>query len=274
VTQPALPGRACSTLPQADVVQSRVTSEVWRDMTPPDPTPSPRLTREEFASLVTHELRNPLNAMTGWLHLLSADTAPRPEAAQRALGGLRRALDQQLALIDTLGRVLRLIDGGRAGRTEPVELGALLAACADVLGPAAQAAGRDVRVECAAAPCWVDGSRAALLEALRTLGTFALRHGQPGAPLVLGLQGGSAEPVLRIEIDEGEDGGLSIWNGFNSGGRLSLDLLHALLSIEAQGARVAASGDGRVGDTLLIRFDDGATAPSADAMPISARPRS
>ena len=29
------------------------------------------LTGDELASMVTHELRNPLNAMAGWLHLMS-----------------------------------------------------------------------------------------------------------------------------------------------------------------------------------------------------------
>ncbi|MCX7229229.1 MAG: hypothetical protein NTW15_09480 [Burkholderiales bacterium] len=234
-------------------------------MTPPDPARAVRMTREEFASLVTHELRNPLNAMTGWLHLLSADASMCTESSQRALGGLRRALDQQLALIDTLGGVLRLVDGERLERVEPLELGALLDACAQALQPAADAAGRDIRVERTDRASWRPGDRAALLAALRTLGAHALRHGMPGATLVLGLGGPADAPVLRIGIDEGDEGGLSIWNGFRTGGRLPLDLLHAMLIAEAHGAHIGPSGDGRVGDTLLIRFDDGAAGSAGDA---------
>ncbi len=241
-------------------------------MDSPDPARSLRMTREEFASLVTHELRNPLNAMTGWLHLLSADSAPRTEPAQRALGGLRRALEQQLALIDTLGGVLRLVDGERLERVEPLELGALLDACAQALRPAAKAAGRDVCVERAGAAAWLPGDRGALLAALRTLGAYALRHGVPDAPLVLGLDGPADSPVLRIGIDEGDDGGRSIWNGFRTVARLPLDLLHAMLTAEAHGARIAPSGEGRVGDTLLIRFGDGAARSAGDARK-SGRPR-
>jgi len=266
VSLPALlSGASPASLP-ADVVQSRLTSQGWRDMIPSDPAPALRMTRDEFASLVTHELRNPLNAMTGWLHLLSADPAPRTESAQRALAGLRRALDQQLALIDTLGRVLRLIEGERVRNGEPVELGGLLEACAEVLGPTARSAGREVRIEQAGGPSRIEGDRGALLEALRTLGTYAIRHGVPGAPLVLGLGVAGEARVVRVGIDEGRDGGLSIWNGFGSGGRLSLDLLHAMLTAEAHGARVGPSGEGRVGDVLLIRFDSGA-ASAADSAP-------
>ena len=268
---PALPGGAPSA-PPADVVQSCVASYGWRDMDSPDPARSLRMTREEFASLVTHELRNPLNAMTGWLHLLSADPAPRAEPAQRALGGLHRALAQQLALIDTLGGVLRLVDGERLERVEPLELGALLDACAQALRPAAEAAGRDVRVERAGAPSWRPGDRGALLAALRTLGAYALRHGVPGAPLVLGLDGPADSPVLRIGIDEGDDAGLSIWSGFRTVSRLPLDLLHAMLTAEAHDARIGPSGEGRVGDSLLIRFDGGA-AGSAGNAPRPGRPR-
>lgn len=269
---PTLLGGAPTARPPADVVQSCVASTVWRDMTPCEPASPLRMTRDEFASLVTHELRNPLNAMTGWLHLLSAEPAPRAQAAQRALGGLRRALDQQLVQIDTLGRVLRMLGGEHVDRTEPVELGGLLSASAEALRPVADAAGRTVRVELAGRAVWIAGDRGALLSTLMSLGAYALRHGLPGAPLVLGLDGSADEPVLRVGIDEGDDGGLSVWNAFGSSGRLPLDLLHAMLIAEAHGARVGTSGEGRVGDVLLIRFEHGAAAPGGDtSMPV-ARP--
>ncbi len=269
---PTLLGGAPTVRPPADVVQSCVALMVWRDMSPCEPASSSRMTRDEFASLVTHELRNPLNAMTGWLHLLSAEPAPRAQAAQRALGGLRRALDQQLAQIDTLGRVMRMLGGERVDRTEPVELGGLLSASAEALRSVADAAGRTVRVEIAERAVWIAGDRGALLSTLTSFGAYGLRHGLPGAPLVLGLDGSAHEPVLRVEIDEGDEGGLSVWNAFGSGGRLALDLLHALLTAEAHGARVSTSGEGRVGDVLLIRFEHGATAPDGHESMPTARP--
>lgn len=231
-------------------------------MDPSDSAPPLRLTRDEFASLVTHELRNPLNAMNGWLHLLSADPAPRDEGARKAIAGMRRALDQQVALIDTLGRVLRLAGGERLARLEPLELGAVLDEVADALRPAASRLGRELVV---ARPheAWIAGDRAATAAALRALGAHALRHGLRGAPLLLRLEGDPARPELQVSIDEGDDGGLSIWHAFGSGHRLPLELLHAQMMLEAQGARVAPSGDGRVGDVLSIRFDQ----PSADADP-------
>lgn len=232
-----------------------------------DPAPL-RMTRDEFASLVAHELSNPLNAMSGWVHVLGDDAGLRSDAAQRALGGLRRAIDLQLRQIDTLSRVLQLA-GGTLEHAEPIELGEVLEACADTLRPAADAAGRAVEVVRAGAPAWRAGDRAALLSALRALGTYGLRHGLPGAPLVLALDRDGGAPTIRIGIDEGDDGGPSIWHGFGEGNaRLPLELLLATLVLEAHGARAAPSGDCRSGNALALRFGSAA----ADLSPGEASP--
>lgn len=87
------------------------------DMGSDDGRPGPGMSADELASRVAHGLRtpcnpcdprdprDPLNAISGWLHLRSADPAQRPDAAERALAGMRRALDQPVAQItpsDTL----------------------------------------------------------------------------------------------------------------------------------------------------------------------------
>jgi hypothetical protein len=254
VSLPALPGGARG---PAGVVQSCVDHSGWHEMASTDPAPF-RMTRDEFASLVAHELRNPLNAMSGWVHLLAADEGLRSDAAQRALGGLRRAMDLQLRQIDTLERVLRLA-GGTLEHAEPIELGEVLESCADALRPVAEAAGRAVEVVRDGATAWRTGDRAALLSALRALGAYGLRHGLPGAPLVLALDGDGDAPTIRLGIDEGDDGGLSIWHGFGAGSaRLPLDQLLAKLVLEAHGARVSPSGEGRAGDALAMRFESAA----------------
>jgi signal transduction histidine kinase len=241
-----------------------------------DPAPL-RMTRDEFASLVTHELRNPLSAMSGWTHLLAADPALGSDGARRAIAGLRRALDQQLHLIDTLGRVLRLA-GGTLEALEPVELGEVLEACADAMRGDAAGSGRTVTVERRAGVerAWRVGERAALLSALRSLGAYGLRHGLPGAPLLLELDGEAGAPTIRIGVDEGDGDGLSIWHGFSDGfARLPLELLLATLVLEAHGARVGPNGSGRAGDVLTIRFapvpaggiPSGVGGPSSPARP-------
>jgi signal transduction histidine kinase len=227
------------------------------------------MTSDEFASLVTHELRNPLNALSGWLHLLSADPTLRPEAAQRALAGMRRALEQQVAQIDTLGQVLKLSmpSDARPDRP-PIRLDGVVADSTDALRPAAQAAGREivVLVDDRVRDLRVRGDRTAFGVVLQSLGRYAMRHGMPSAPLRFELSAGDGGgPLLRLSVDEGDGNGRSIWSVFGADGgtRLPLDLLHAALELESHGARIGPQGDGRVGDALEIRFsphDGSATA--------------
>ena len=102
-------------------------------MASPDP-PAPRgMTRDDFATLVTHELRNSLNAMSGWLQLLQLDATPRGDAARQALAGLRSAVDHQLAQVEVLGGVLRMAGGRAPAARAPIALEALLREVAGVL---------------------------------------------------------------------------------------------------------------------------------------------
>jgi signal transduction histidine kinase len=236
---------------------------------PDRPEPPRGMSRDEFASLVAHELRNPLNAASGWLHLLASEPGARTDLAQRALAGLRRALEQQLAQIDLLAGVLRLAGGDRVTGAAAVGLDTVLVQVADGLADTARAAGRAVRVDVAAdVPARVVGDRAMLVAALTTLGGFAIRHGSPGAPLCLALDAEAGAPRVALSIDEGDDGGLSIWHAFGrEGARLPLDLLHAVLAIEAQGARLGLRGSGRVPEVLFLRFGPRAEAPAPSTAP-------
>jgi signal transduction histidine kinase len=260
---------------RGDVVQSVGEDSSRTDMTSREGRPPRTLSADEFASLVTHELRNPLNALSGWLHLLSADTAPRSDGSRRALDGARRALEQQIAQVDMLGRVLRLsMPDGEPAAGAPIDLRDLLDDCVVALRDPARAVGRDVALEAADAAFTprILGDRAALSGALQALGRYALRHGMPAAPLHIVLSGGpGGAPVVGLHIDEGDGAGRSIWSVFaaDGGTRLALDLLQAALEVESHGARIGPRGDGRVGDALEIRFPihDGSAATRIEGGP-------
>lgn len=57
------------------------------------------LDRVDFLASLSHDLRTPLNAMTGWLHLLSSADPRNTELRQRAVAGLQRAVEQQQRLL-------------------------------------------------------------------------------------------------------------------------------------------------------------------------------
>jgi CheY-like chemotaxis protein len=58
------------------------------------------LERVDPAAALSHDLRTPLNAMVGWLHLLVASPDASSAGAARAIAGLRRAIAQQQRLIE------------------------------------------------------------------------------------------------------------------------------------------------------------------------------
>lgn len=57
---------------------------------------------EDGRARLAHDLRTPLNAMAGWLHLIGTPREVAPGMRERALVGLRTAVEQQLRLIATL----------------------------------------------------------------------------------------------------------------------------------------------------------------------------
>lgn len=67
-----------------------------------------------FLASLAHDLRTPLNAMVGWLHLLASATVSE-ELRQRALAGLQRAVEQQRRVVATLDSPGDFADGYRPG---------------------------------------------------------------------------------------------------------------------------------------------------------------
>jgi len=223
------------------------------------------LTGEELASMVTHELRNPLNAIAGWLHLLSnapsATAGPAPALATRAAAGLRRAIDEQLEQVETLGRVLRLAGGEPDEGSGSVDLADLLQSQIDQIRTSPQAEGRAVELELGAKPggapsAVVLGNADALARAIADMARYAMRNGVAGAPLRIALRVDEGVRQIEYSIDAGVDRSVSIWDLFRPpANRLPMPLLHARLAIEsASGVVLPVSGSDANGDVLRIRF--------------------
>ncbi len=65
------------------------------------------LETRELAACIRHDLRDPLGAMTHWLHLLEGESIDAALRA-RACEGLRAAIGEQLRQIERLGQVLEM----------------------------------------------------------------------------------------------------------------------------------------------------------------------
>jgi signal transduction histidine kinase/ActR/RegA family two-component response regulator len=94
--------------------------------------------KDEFVSIVSHDLRTPLNAMLGWTAMLQKGTLD-PSITARALRSIHDNATRQAKLIDDLLDFSRIIAGRLALEREEVDLRQLLRNVIESMIPAAAA---------------------------------------------------------------------------------------------------------------------------------------
>jgi signal transduction histidine kinase len=145
--------------------------------------------RDHVLSLVSHDLRSPLNAIHSWAYVLDRKIDTNDATAQRALEGIRNGVDQQVKLLESI------VDTTRA-ETRTLALNrarfALRPLMDETIGDVrdALAAQRNVALELDASidAQQLDGDRERLAAALWLLVTFAVEASASGATVALGAR--------------------------------------------------------------------------------------
>jgi signal transduction histidine kinase/ActR/RegA family two-component response regulator len=101
--------------------------------------------KDEFVAIVSHELRNPLNAMLGWTRLLRTG-ALGEERTARALETIERNAVHQAQLIEDLLDVSRVATGKLPLDVQTVSFARVIEAAIDSARPAIDAKGLRLRV--------------------------------------------------------------------------------------------------------------------------------
>ncbi|MDM0111979.1 response regulator [Variovorax sp. J22R133] len=117
-------------------------------------------TKDDFVAVLSHELRNPLNAIAGWVHLLN--TRPRtPELLEKGLVSIDRSVKAQALLISDILDVSRISSGKLRLHREWIEPGGLVSASIDALSSSAAARQLQVQFvhEGIQEPAWLDPTR-------------------------------------------------------------------------------------------------------------------
>ena len=98
--------------------------------------------KDEFLATVSHELRNPLNAILGWSRvLLEEGDVLEPARFQRGLEVIARNAKAQVQLVEDILEVSRIVTGKLRLTTGPVDLRAVVDAAVETVRNAAQAKG-------------------------------------------------------------------------------------------------------------------------------------
>jgi signal transduction histidine kinase len=157
------------------------------------------LTKTEFLSRMSHELRTPLNAVLGFSQLLELDpNEPLSVMQRKRVGLIREAGDHLLRMIGELLDLTRIESGRLAVEIAALAVAPLLAECAEMLRPQADAAGVSLRVETAADLPQVRADATRLRQVLLNLLTNAVKYNRRGGAVTVRATAAPGEVSLQV----------------------------------------------------------------------------
>lgn len=155
--------------------------------------------KDEFLAQLSHELRNPLNAILGWADLLSNDSNTLPMQARRGIEVIERNARLQARLIDDLLDVSRIVKGSLRLELNPHSVEPILRAALDSVQSAATAKSVSIRtvVDPGTAPVNADADR--LQQVVWNLLSNAVKFTPKGGHVTITLR--EAHSSILLEVD-------------------------------------------------------------------------
>lgn len=142
--------------------------------------------RDHVLSLVSHDLRGPLNAIHSWAYVLERKLDAHDPNAQRAVTGIRSGVDQQVKLLETIVDATRAETRSLALAYAPFPLHPLLdETVEEVRTGLARTRGVEVTLDSQLATEQLNGDRERLAAALWVMLTFAVEASAEGGAVGL-----------------------------------------------------------------------------------------
>ena len=164
--------------------------------------------KDEFLATLSHELRSPLNAIVGWVHVLKRHTEASPEIA-RGLEVIERNARAQTQIINDLLDMSRIMTGKVHLDVRLVSLKKVIAAAIDAISPAAEAKGIRISTALDAGADRVRGDSNRLQQVMWNLLTNAVKFTPVGGSVCVA----SSRDDSHIEVSV-QDTGIGIPSGF------------------------------------------------------------
>jgi signal transduction histidine kinase/ActR/RegA family two-component response regulator len=210
--------------------------------------------KDEFLSVLSHELRSPLQTMLTWVGLLR-DAKTSGAEAEHAIDALDQSLSVQEQLINDLLDVSRIVSGKLTVESEPFDLTRIAAACLDHLQPEAAAKGIAIARSGLDEPRPVLGDATRLAQALRNVVQNAIKFTPAGGRIA--VTGRTVDGRYELVVqDTGEGIAPDVlarvferfWQADSAKtrrhGGLGLGLAIARHVLEAQGGTLAGASEG------------------------------
>jgi K+-sensing histidine kinase KdpD len=156
--------------------------------------------RDHVLSRVSHDLRSPLNAIHSWAYVLERKIDAVDAAAQRALGGIRTGVEQQVQLLEALVDKTRAETRKLRVERAPFALDAMIDEAAnDVRTALADARGVTLDVHGTPTGATVDGDRERLAQSLWLMLAFAVESSAHGTTVTLGVSATAAAVQFDVK---------------------------------------------------------------------------
>jgi signal transduction histidine kinase/ActR/RegA family two-component response regulator len=267
-------GDVATALRDADVVVRERQSLIQRER---DAMQAADRAKDEFIAALSHELRNPLAAMSAASHVLRI-AEPSAAAATDARGVIERQTSHMSRMIEDLLDVSRIIMGKAKLTLERVDLTQLVAHSVAAWSAAGRFAGRSTAVELDSA--WVTADRTRVEQILSNLLDNAVKFTPPSARITISVARDGDAGVLTVADDgpgiapglgarvfdlfvQAEQGMSRVRGGIGVG----LTLVKRLAELQ-RGSVTAASGPAGRGAMFTVRL------PAAAAPTIAAEDES
>jgi signal transduction histidine kinase/CheY-like chemotaxis protein len=158
--------------------------------------------KDEFVATVSHELRTPLNAIFGWVTLLRSAEMD-PARLKQGLEVIHRNAAAQLALINDLLDMSRVLRGTVRLDMQPLDLAVVVDAAIDALHPVAEARRIALNVDAERGNALVSGDQSRLQQIIFNIVSNSLKFTPPGGRIDVTLRQSGEDAVLTIN-DTGE----------------------------------------------------------------------
>lgn len=152
--------------------------------------------KDEFLATVSHELRNPLNAIIGWVHLLRGELDPAKQ--RRALETIERNVQLQVALIDEILDLSRITRNKVHLAFRSIDLGATVESSLTAIRPTAEAGKVTLEWRRPQAPVPIKGDPERMQQIISNLVSNAVKFTPRGGRVTIALTAEDGRANLRV----------------------------------------------------------------------------
>lgn len=221
--------------------------------------------QDEFLAALSHELRNPLSALSASVHVLRQPGVPETNRA-RAMDIMQRQLFQLSRLVDELLEMSRIARRQVDLNRQTLDLVSLVLSTVQEHRSEMEARGVGLDLVASEAPVWVDGDPTRLAQVIANLLRNALHASSRGTRIAVSVREAEGEAEVTVR-DEGAGLEKATVSGvFEPFWRADgLSLVRGLVELHGGRVTVESAGAGK-GSALGLRLPLAATpgAPAGD----------